>query len=157
MVAHPPCKRWGRWWGADGSASPGNDNGLFELALNQVRQWGGVLEHPAHTHAWEKFNIRRPEEGCWSECWCGGWTTEVAQRNYGHRARKLTWLYASPGEKPVDLDWSKPAQQTVYLCAPGRRKGKPGRKVELMGAVEARVTPLPFAKLLIEIARGRGS
>lgn len=55
VVAHPPCQRWGRYW----HGSPrkphqykmGDDAGCFASALRSVRQFGGVIEHPAHSHA----------------------------------------------------------------------------------------------------------
>lgn len=50
VVAHPPCERWGRYWGGGPSARVkrklGDDGGCFEAALGSVRQYGGVLEHP---------------------------------------------------------------------------------------------------------------
>ena len=62
------------------------------LALSAVRRWGGVLEHPAHSYAWRAFGLPRPKRGLW--VFDGrGFTTEVAQSAYGHRARKATWLY----------------------------------------------------------------
>jgi hypothetical protein len=55
VVAHPPCQLWGNMapinynrWGGEHN-KPGNDGGCFESALNSVRKWGGVLEHPAKT------------------------------------------------------------------------------------------------------------
>lgn len=72
VVAHPPCQRWGKYW--HGSTrkphqfSMGDDGGCFFHALWAVRTFGGVLEHPAHSHAWDKewFNLTKPPRG-------GGW------------------------------------------------------------------------------------
>jgi hypothetical protein len=36
----------------------------------------------------------------------------VAQGNYGHRARKFTWLYAVGCDLP-DLDWSIPKKERL--------------------------------------------
>lgn len=111
VIAHPPCERWGRYW--SGGPNPkakrrtlGDDGGCFEAALSAVRKWGGVLEHPAHSAAWEHFGlIHPPADGGWvSADWLGGFTCQVEQGHYGHRARKATWLYARAKELPL-LKW----------------------------------------------------
>jgi hypothetical protein len=64
VVAHPPCARWGKYWsgGLTGRERMvlGEDGGCFESALMAVRKWGGVLEHPAHSHAWRRFDLTPP-------------------------------------------------------------------------------------------------
>lgn len=64
VVAHPPCERWGRYWGGGPSARvrrvKGDDGGCFESALRSVRTFGGVLEHPADSSAWEAFGLLAP-------------------------------------------------------------------------------------------------
>src|SRR5690606_31676262 len=117
IVAHPPCERWGRYW--DGGPSRrrrglpplklGDDGGCFAAALAAVRKWGGgVLEHPAESHAWEHFGLMPPRvRGGWSVAdWEGGWTCEVDQGQYEHRARKATWLYACGVDLPP-LNWRR--------------------------------------------------
>lgn len=51
VVAHPPCGPWGRFWwnykGGEGSRSCGL------RAADQVREWGGLLEHPEHSGLWK--------------------------------------------------------------------------------------------------------
>ena len=56
VVAHPPCQLWGAFapinykrWGGEHNR-PGNDGGCFAAALESVRRFGGVLEHPAKTN-----------------------------------------------------------------------------------------------------------
>src|SRR5260221_7502921 len=63
VVAHPPCQRWCRF--AKGIEKQygykvGDDGGCFEAALNAVRTYGGVLEHPAYSLAWRAFDLPRP-------------------------------------------------------------------------------------------------
>lgn len=155
VVAHPPCERWGRWWWADGSEQPGNDAGCFAAALVAVETYGGVIEHPAYSHAWGAFGLPIPSPtGGWAKnLWRPGWSCQVAQRVYGHRARKQTWLYYV-GPAPAPLQWGDGPPPEAYLCAPGRTKTSPGRTdVTIMGSVEARATPPPFAERLIELAR----
>lgn len=99
VVAHPPCARWSRLAGfteARFGYKRGEDGGCFEAALNAVRAYGGVLEHPAHTAAWAAFGLPKPT-------WYGGWTRSlidegascyVEQGRYGLPVKKATWLYA---------------------------------------------------------------
>ena len=102
VVAHPPCARWGRYWYGGPSAKErkikGDDAGCFASALASVRQYGGVLEHPAASAAWEAFDLYQPwrnAPGGWTRAdRQGGWTCMVDQEHYGHQAQKATWLYA---------------------------------------------------------------
>ncbi len=109
VVAHPPCARWSRLAGfteARFGYKRGEDGGCFEAALRAVREFGGVLEHPAHTAAWAKFDLPKPQ-------WHGGWTSSltdagsscyVEQGRYGDSAKKATWLYACGVDLP-ELLW----------------------------------------------------
>lgn len=177
VVAHPPCERWGRFWSSDGSTTPGQDGGLFAAALQAVRIWGGVLEHPQGSHAWRVFDLPPAVHGAWSRGIIdGGWSTCVSQANYGHRATKLTWLYYHGRNAPPSLDWSDPGPPQAYLAQPGRcSRAKPRRTcpcdrcrdlygddwlgaanvgAERMGPDENAATPPAFVDLLLAIARG---
>ena len=94
VVAHPPCKRWGRYWSGGPSAKvkriKGDDGGCFRAALASVRKFGGVIEHPEASHAWWAHGLNKPPKpGGWVAAdWIGGWTCCVEQGHYGHRARK---------------------------------------------------------------------
>jgi hypothetical protein len=164
VVAHPPCQRWGRFW----HGSPrkphqfklGDDNGCFKAALSAVREFGGVLEHPADSRAWAHFGLNRPYRGCnWIAAdFEGGWTCYVDQGHYGHAAKKPTWLYAN-GVALADLNRAILPQRLdpVILARHGyeyaRRKGLVSmvggkRKTEIRNA-----TPPLFRDLLISIAR----
>ena len=70
VVAHPPCARWcalAPMVQAVYGYKIGHDGGTFEAALESVRRFGGVLEHPAHTRAWGRFGLPRPSLGGWSQ------------------------------------------------------------------------------------------
>lgn len=115
VVAHPPCQRWGKYWHGGPSARvrkvKGDDGGCFAAALESVRRWGGVLEHPAYSAAWAHFGLLSPScDGGWQSAgiFDGGWTCHVEQGHYGHRARKATWLYAHGVDLPV-LRWGPSA------------------------------------------------
>jgi hypothetical protein len=156
VVAHPPCSRWCRFAGlveARWGHKRGDDGGCFESALKSVRTWGGVLEHPAYTDAFGAFGIGSPPRGHWQKNICGGWTTEVSQAAYGHRARKDTWLYVF-GTIPPGLDWAITEGDSVVSSCTRRGDGTffRGTKRKL-GAKEASKTPEAFRDLLIAIAR----
>lgn len=110
VVAHPPCERWGRM--AKGSPRAqiyemGDDGGCFESALDDVRQFGGVLEHPQGSHAFGWFGLPIPSGRGWTppDPW-GGRSTYIDQGTYGHPAKKPTWLYAVLPVFPR-LDWTR--------------------------------------------------
>lgn len=151
VVAHPPCTRWcqlahivQKRYGH----RVGDDGGCFESALASVRKWGGVLEHPAFSYAWPAFGLPRARRGAW--LFDGrGWTTEVSQRAYGHRARKLTWLYYV-GPAPAALDWSVPVPDAqVSFC-----KNHGNSALPRLGKKEASASPPAFRDLLLTLARG---
>lgn len=164
VVAHPPCERWGRFW----HGSPrkphqfrlGHDGGCFAAALKAVRRFGGVLEHPADSHAWTYFELRRPlrHHGWMPADNHGGWTCYVEQGHYGHPARKATWLYASKTALPR-LCWERlpqrldPKMVERHGYEYARRKGL----VSMIGGKDKKAkrnaTPAPFRDLLLSIAR----
>lgn len=162
VVAHPPCQRWGRYWGGAPSTFPrlvlGDDGGCFASALSAVRKWGGVLEHPEGSHAWAHFGLNTPPRcGGWIVAdWEGGWTCCVEQGNYGHRARKPTWLYAH-GFAPPPLVWwpskAKIGEGEVYADEAAKRRAVKTGAVQRMGKRERSATPVPFRDLLISMAR----
>jgi hypothetical protein len=152
VVAHPPCHLWVNFaalnykrYGGE-HIRPGNDGGCFESALKSVRKYGGVLEHPAFSNAWNAYALTRPSSAPgWVQTACGGWVCEVWQSAYGHRARKRTWLYAF-GARPQELDWRRlPGQAQV---------GWFDRIKPTLSKQEASATPPAFRDALISIARG---
>lgn len=165
VVAHPPCQRWGRYW----HGSPrkphqyamGDDAGCFVSALRSVRQFGGVIEHPAHSHAWEAFGlVKPPAAGGWFRA-DFGWTCHVEQGHYGHMSRKETWLYVSgvPADLLPDLQWGRSPQRIdpVALAKHGYEKA---RRIGVMAMVGGKnktairnATPPEFRDVLLSLAR----
>ena len=151
VVAHPPCQLWVNFaalnfkrYGGEHNR-PGNDGGCFERALHAVMLYGGVLEHPASSNAWPAFGLVRPLPGQWTGSPGRGWTCEVWQSAYGHKARKRTWLYYVGQEAPPELDWSR---------EPGTHQvGWFDRIKPTLGKKEASRTPEAFAEMLIGLAR----
>lgn len=163
VVCHSPCQRWGRFWGG-APRKPhqyklGDDGGCFASALAAVRRWGGILEHPAHSRAWQAFGLRAPRPGRWIQAdLAGGWTCHIEQAHYGHFARKPTWLYACGVDLP-SLIWG-PAEQRLPAYAVERYGYEKARRIGVMAAVGGKdktkirnATPIEFRDLLISIAR----
>lgn len=162
VVAHPPCERWGRYWNGGPSARvkrlKGDDGGCFAAALAAVRAWGGVLEHPEASAAWSAHDlIEPPRHGGWVVAdWHGGWTCCIEQGNYGHRARKATWLYTCHVEPP-SLTWGRAPGDFVrldqgYHSVEERRRAIKTGACQRLSAKQRRATPIPFRDLLISIA-----
>jgi hypothetical protein len=167
IVAHPPCERWGRYWHGGPSAKvrrvKGDDGGCFAAALAAVRRWGGVLEHPAHSHAWRAFGLHEPvSRDSWQGNDADGFTCHVEQGHYGHRARKATWLYAfgctpspaiwgpSKASARLDLGYHSAAERAAARLAGSHSERRYGRRLT---AKEARQTPPAFAEWLVSLAR----
>jgi hypothetical protein len=153
VVAHPPCSRWCQLAYINQKRyghKVGDDGGCFESALAAVRRWGGVLEHPAHTYAWDRFGLPAPLRMGWQRTIEGAWVCEVSQRAYGHRARKLTWLYYVGEQPPQSLNWERPEPTAqVSFC-----KNHGNSPLPRLSKKEASRTPLEFRDLLISLARG---
>lgn len=152
IVAHPPCGRWCKLAAlveARYGYKVGEDGGVFARALEQVRMWGGVLEHPAESKAWSKFGLTPPARGGWTKTLDGEWVCEVAQSAYGHRARKRTWLLFV-GAAPVAARWEQPRGQ-VIISGAQNRCARP--LSERMWRAEARRTPPLFADYLVRLAQ----
>lgn len=167
VVAHPPCQRWGRFWHGS-TAKPhqfrmGEDGGCFGSALTAVRNYGGVLEHPADSHAWAWFGLEQPlRTGGWIEADSfGGWTCCVYQGHYGHMAGKGTWLYACgiQSEDLPHLVWGK-TEQRLHPVALERYGYAKARRIGMMAMVGGKnktairnATPPEFRDLLLSLAR----
>ncbi len=157
VVAHPPCSRWCRLAGlveARWGHKRGDDGGCFESALNSVRKWGGVLEHPAYSDAFTKFGLPIPSIGGWQKGLCGGWSCHVEQGSYGHSAKKATWLYAFGVDDLPSMSWRViPDQECKSLVSWCGNKVKRDSARPRLGKKAANATPLAFRDLLIDIAR----
>lgn len=154
VVAHPPCQRYGNLgvanyarWGGEHNR-PANDGGCFAAALAAVNCWGGVLEHPAFSSAWEIYNLARPPAHGWGASGAG-WVCEVWQSAYGHAARKRTWLYWRGDGEPPELNWSRPGgtHQIGFQDQRGKAANKP-----TLNPRAANATPPAFRDELLRLA-----
>ena len=156
VIAHPPCSRWCRLAGlveARWGHKRGEDGGCFESALDSVRKWGGVLEHPAYTDAFKHFGLPTPDITGWTGTICGGWVAYVEQGRYGHPAKKATWLYAH-GIDPPKMRWGRipdgDSQAPVSWCG---NHVKSNENRPRLGKSAAAATPPDFRDTLINIAK----
>ncbi len=184
VIAHPPCQRWGRFWHGS-TRKPhqfklGDDGGCFNSALTSLRRFGGVLEHPADSKAWDVFKINKPPRSggwvhtraawdWWTEDrshylagpWFDWYTCEVSQGHYGHLAGKRTWLIAA-GVKRQDLPelrWG-PCEQRIHPVALAKHGYAKARRIGMMAMVGGKdktrirnATPPAFRDVLLGIAR----
>lgn len=134
VVAHPPCRAWGN---LRHFAKPRPDEkDLARWAVQRVREFGGVLEHPARSTLWADQGLPLPGQG---KDAFGGWTFPVLQLWWGHRAEKATWLYIV-GCEPTAIP-SFQLRIEPATCV-----------VEHMGKAERERTPTDFAHWLVELA-----
>lgn len=151
VVAHPPCNRWGKMapinlkrWGTP----IGEDGGCFESALQSVRKWGGVLEHPCGSIAWSKYNLKKPKGDSWNQVSDTEWVGEVWQSDYGHLATKKTWLLFVGTNKPKNFLSNR--VKGTHQVGGGIHTGN-NKKPRLNQSV-THLTPILFAEYLVELA-----
>ncbi len=147
VVAHPPCGPWGTLrhmcTRQDGSCGP--------AAVTAVRAFGGVLEHPACSKLFEACHMPRPGE---LPDAFGGVTFELQQCDFGHVARKRTWIYVvgathfppRPGRR-APTHWVGGSRNR------STRQGSPvPAGIKVCSPRQARRTPIDFARWLLELA-----
>lgn len=140
VVAHPPCRAWSRLR-AFAKPAPGEPE-LALLAVDQVRRYGGILEHPASSALWPAAGLPDPRSLGYDDH--AGFTLAIDQAWLGHRARKRTWLYI------VGLNRSE-------LPAFPLRLGEALGTVHNQSARQRELTPPEMASWLVACARAIGA
>lgn len=130
-IFHPPCARWSRLR----HMAQKDDADLAPWAVDQIRRWGGVLEHPQSSILWKHKNL--PTPGQHDKY---GWTLAIQQWDWGHQCRKNTWLYIV-GLTPQEL----PA---IPL-----RLGQSQRDATTLNSEARSATPPALAEWLIQTCR----
>lgn len=144
VVAHPPCGPWGQFR----MFCTKQDKALAPLAVAQVRTWGGVLEHPRYSRLFLAMGMPLPGELPDAH---GGVSVEIDQCDFGHVARKPTWLYCV-GVKPARVQL--PRREPTHSMANGRgQQLADGTWRKRCSAEQRRRTPLAFAEWLVGLAR----
>ena len=148
VVTHPPCRLWGRLRAFARSKDETAERALGIWCANQVREWGGVLEHPISSTLWPAAELPRPGQ---RDRW-GGFTVAMPQQWFGHRAEKWSWFYVC-GIEPADLPAIPyvlgEAERTIGLWS-GRCRDRCRRSVTKR---ERDATPPALAAWLIETAK----
>lgn len=143
VVAHPPCGHWGKWRRRCKQPKSWATAGL--VAFRQVRQFGGVLEHPAHSTLWNAVSAPKPGE---IDAF-GGWTLQVNQTDWGHPCLKPTWVYIV-GVSAADLPPRPPAGKPTHCMVRLKRNS---HELPELPKRQRHLTPARFAKWLVAAAR----
>jgi hypothetical protein len=140
-IYHPPCRLWSRM--RTFSTADESEKYFALWAVNKVRSYGGILEHPGSSNLFNFMNLPKP--GSSDEF---GFTIEIDQFNYGHLARKRTWLYICGIEcQQVEPLLSKKIPARVkYVCSSSKSGGKPE-----LNQKERNKTPIRMAKAFVKI------
>ena len=146
VVAHPPCRSWGAF---AMFAKPRHDErALAPWAIDQVRKYGGVLEHPYASKLWPELGL--PEPGQVDEF--GGWTLPIHQHWFGHRAEKKTRLYIC-GCKHYEIpDFPMILGEASHVIGDVGRASNGTKRPEVSKA-EREHTPPELAQWLVDLAR----
>lgn len=147
VVAHPPCRLWSKL--RHFSTAPLSEKCLALWAIVQVRQWGGVLEHPASSSLFASAHLPRPGR----EDIYGGRTIGLWQSWFGHRATKPTWLYIVGC--PIGHLPAMPfvfGEGTHLVSRSSVQRTRRLQRPEISKA-EREHTPLLLAKWLLDVAR----
>ena len=151
VVAHPPCGPWGRLR----HMYRGSEHDCAPRAVEQVRRYGGVLEHPQHSLLWAHCCLPYPDGLSFGD----GFTVALDQCSWGHVARKATWLYCVGIDRGLVLRTLRTGGTPTHWISGGRgRLGKKAKTtpvpdgIKICGAEQRRRTPPAFADWLIWLA-----
>lgn len=141
VIAHPPCGPWGRLR----FLCTKQDKSLGPHAVEMVRRWGGVLEHPKDSTLWRA--CRMPLPG-WLPDEYGGRTYVLRQVSWGHACDKPTWLYVVGVPAKVVVAGLRSGGKATHRVTPGPR----GPQLPSASSKVARCSPRPFAEWLVSLA-----
>ena len=144
VVAHPPCAQWGRL--RELATPEAAAKALGPWAVDQVRKWGGVLEHPAGSTLWQHCQL--PQPGQVDKY--GGWTLDLDQVIFGHKAQKATWLYICGIQPEAAPELPPPGHRPTH-CITGCKSSYV--KLPELSKKLRELTPPAFAEWLVGLAR----
>jgi hypothetical protein len=197
IVAHPSCKQWGRMRHlahSDGCTTCGSrggwdlqsgararcavclgtgsaDRSCAPRAVQQVRTYGGVLEHPEGSLLWsdsvswldEFLPLPQSQTGYepndpLNYDSFGGYTIELDQCEWGHVARKPTWLYLVGVPRSALESPPYPGRKPTHYASGGRTKssrkgGAVPAGMKVCSAQQRRRTPPLLAEYLVRLAQ----
>lgn len=138
IVAHPPCRSWGRW---KHRAKPrAGERDLALKAVHHIQEFGGILEHPEGS---DLFDILPPVGGFPDQF--GGFVLKLDQCSFGHPCRKRTLLYIV-GSRAVPRVPS--FKEPTHVVSTSKRNGS----LPTAPIVWREKTPSLFAQWLIALA-----
>lgn len=142
VVAHPPCGPWSRLrfmcTKQDPSCAP--------RAVEQVRAFGGVLEHPAHSTLFR--HCRMPFPGELPDAHSGR-TWLINQVSWGHCCVKPTWIYTVRVPPDLVMHGMRYGGTATHRVTSGPR----GSRLPSAGGKRVRLTPLALAEWFVSLAR----
>lgn len=144
LIAHPPCRSWGKLRHFARPREGEQEAALW--AVQQVRQYGGALEHPCSSLLWQSAGLPHPGK----RDAFGGFTIWILQWWFGHRAAKATWIYVC-GTGPSSIP-SIPYRmgEATHTISYSRRVS--GTAKPEVSKAEREHTPVALARWLITIA-----
>jgi hypothetical protein len=147
VVEHPPCGAWGQM----SHLHKRDDAWCAAHAIDMVRRFGGVLEHPAWSRIFDAYGLPRPGELPDSH---GGRTYALEQVAWGHPCRKPTWLYVVGVDPAVVMRGMRSGGAPTHQIWCSKSSPSHGRNGKLKGAHAGmrRRSPVAFATWLVEIA-----
>lgn len=150
VVAHPPCRAWGQ---LRKLAKPRPDEkDLARFAVDAVRLRGGILEHPRGSTLWQEEGLPGPRAGVDA---FGGFTLQVAQLWWGHKAEKWTWLYVVGADRramEADIPFRMEYPSHVVTSSSGQRKRGGMWRLPELSKAEREHTPPALAQWLVKWA-----
>lgn len=151
VIAHPPCRTWGRLRTV-ATRAPADEHALGPWAVAQVRRCGGVLEHPAGSSLFAECGI--PVPGRYNFDSHGGFTVDVDQFEFGHRAAKPTRLYIVGLPLMWEVGHGRGFETPTHCITQGHgvRIGHPKFKSRVP-QWEREATPPAFAAWLVDLAK----
>lgn len=137
IVAHPPCGQWGRLRAFCKANAAEKECAV--RAVQQLREWGGVLEHPEGSSLWQTVGLPKPKHG---QIVIVGkeMVLSVDQCDWGHPARKRTWLYVYGFKGNLTFPPKRQPTHSIRGNLPEMKKG------------DRHLTPPDFAIWLLSVA-----
>jgi hypothetical protein len=149
IVAHPPCGPWSKLRHLCNAATLATAD-CGPRAVEQVRRWGGVLEHPEHSGLFDYMAMVKPKDATDSY---NGRTYLVNQVDWGHCCVKPTWLYIVGVDQQRVMRSIRNARGTgtpTHCICTGPRQLK---RLPVASKPLKRRTPPLFAEWLVSLAR----
>ena len=136
VVAHPPCRAWSARLRHQ-AKPPAGEKDIAPWCVEQLRQCGGVLEHPAKSVLWDELSLPKP--GCRRRD--NLWSMELNQSWFGYTIAKRTWVLVSMVDQPPEIPF-----RLHYSHGDSKR-------FKAMSRNARAATPIDFAKWLVATAR----